>query len=153
MFAFKQPLKGSSVSLFQRFSITNSNTVIARVKPFHFHQKASLFSTKMGDTAQASIAGGPIQQTVHQKFTEAFKPQLLQIRNDSAHHKHHEAMKDSNRPETHFSVKIVSDYFKGMSAIKRHRACFTLLDKEMNTPGMIHALTLIIRTVEEEEKQ
>ncbi|PVZ99084.1 hypothetical protein BB558_004908 [Smittium angustum] len=95
---------------------------------------------------------GPIYSTIQERITQKFNPTILEISNDSHKHRHHAAMKGSSNPETHFSVKIVSDDFKDMRVLERQRLVFSLFKNEMETPGMLHALSLVTRTVEEENR-
>jgi len=87
-----------------------------------------------------------IQEAIEQKLTSAFSPQSLKIINEShlhaghAHHgsQHHETYDGTG--ETHFRVIIVSEHFKNMSRIERHRAINEVLKAELDSG--IHALAL-----------
>jgi stress-induced morphogen len=102
------------------------------------------------------------------QVTEALKPTLLEISNDSAAHSHHRAMEGNTSKETHFrlvhaasmkpwltifSLNIVSDAFKSKLQPARHRIVYALLKEELDRPGGIHALQLRTKTPEEEAKQ
>ncbi|KTD23595.1 regulator of penicillin binding proteins and beta lactamase transcription (morphogene) [Legionella lansingensis] len=65
----------------------------------------------------------------------------LSVENESS--KHHVPLGS----ETHFKVLVVSDAFKGMTMINRHRKINSLLDDELKTG--LHALTLHLYTPEE----
>jgi len=94
----------------------------------------------------------PVQDAIKVKVTEALKPTLLEISNDSAAHSHHRAMEGSISKETHFSLNIVSDAFKSKMQPARHRMVYALLKEELDRPGGIHALQLRTKTPEEEAK-
>ena len=79
-------------------------------------------------------------------FTAAFNPQKLEIENHSSKHRGHSG--DDGTGETHFDVLIISDRFTGKSRPARHRAVYDLCDEEFKTG--LHALSLILRTPEEE---
>src|SRR5436309_14835528 len=102
---------------------------------------------------------------MREQVTEALKPTLLEISNDSAAHSHHRAMEGSTSKETHFrlvgprdeqklwltifSLNIVSDAFKSKMQPARHRMVYALLKEELDRPGGIHALQLRTKTPEE----
>ena len=65
-------------------------------------------------------------------------PTMLDIQDDSALHAGHaEALAHGGG---HFSVTVVSESFKGQSAVRRHQAVYALLADLI--PGRIHALQL-----------
>lgn len=94
-------------------------------------------------------------------------PSTLVITNDSHLHAGHSAMRaigpspylDLSREltsagivgggsgETHFSVAIVSDAFRGQRTMQRHRAVYSALGEELK--GGLHALVLQTKTPEE----
>lgn len=79
-------------------------------------------------------------------LTRAFAPLVLQIADDSHRHAGH----DGARPggETHYSVLMVSDRFRGLSRVARHRLVTDVLADEF--AGGMHALSLTLRTPEEQ---
>lgn len=82
---------------------------------------------------------------LEKRLSKAFNPLELTIIDDSAKHKgHREGGADQG---THFRVKIVSAFFKGMSKIERHRAVFSLLDDLLK--NKIHALSLTLLSDDE----
>lgn len=93
-----------------------------------------------------------MEDAIRSKVTEALKPTLLEIRNDSHLHSHHKAMQGVTSRETHFAVNIVSDQFKSKMQPARHRMVYGLLKEELEQEGGIHALQLRTKTSEEEEK-
>lgn len=78
----------------------------------------------------------------------AFAPAEVQVRDDSALHEGHAGA----RPEgqTHFSVTVISAAFRGLSRVARSRAVHQALDAEFQ--GGMHALSLLLRTPEEQAK-
>ncbi len=78
-------------------------------------------------------------------LTDAFAPSVLKVIDDSAHHAGH--MGAAAGGQTHYSVLIVSETFRGMSRVARSRAVHEALAAEFAT-GM-HALALRLRTAEE----
>ncbi|EGD78107.1 BolA family protein [Salpingoeca rosetta] len=89
-------------------------------------------------------AMGVVEDAVREKLTARFKPQHLEIINESFKHN---VPKGS---ETHFKVIIVAPEFEGMPLIKRSREVYATLDKEM--AGPIHALSITARTPAQWEK-
>lgn len=72
-------------------------------------------------------------------------PLQLQIRDDSHLHAGHAGARDGRG---HFSVRIVSRAFEGMTLLARHRAVYAALGTLMQTD--IHALSIDARVPEEE---
>ncbi|KAF7966685.1 hypothetical protein HWV62_31439 [Athelia sp. TMB] len=112
---------------------------------------------------------GPVQSSIRHKvyqlihslralfileiqLKDQLQPSELIITNDSWQHRHHAAMKaeGGGNGETHFSVKVVSDEFKGKSTMQRHRMIYAALSEELSQG--LHALSLKTVTTEEAEK-
>lgn len=89
-----------------------------------------------------------VQDEITAKLTAAFRPERLDIVNEShlhaGHHhdtSHHAAFDGSG--ETHFRVVVVSNAFEGLSRLDRHRAVNAALAAEL--AGGIHALAIEAR--------
>ena len=78
-------------------------------------------------------------ETIRRKLSTAFAPSELEVVDDSARHEGHAG----HRPcgETHFSLRIVSPAFEGVSRVERQRRVYAALAEEMKT--QIHALALV----------
>jgi BolA family transcriptional regulator, general stress-responsive regulator len=72
------------------------------------------------------------------KLAEAFAPERLDVIDDSHKHAGHAGARPGG--ETHFSVYIVSNAFRGKSRIERHRMVNAALTSEL--AGGIHALAI-----------
>lgn len=70
-------------------------------------------------------------------LTAAFSPSELDVVDDSHHHIGHAGAAQGHG---HFSVRIVSPAFAGMTPIARHRAVYAALGDLMTTD--IHALAI-----------
>jgi stress-induced morphogen len=83
-------------------------------------------------------------------LTEAFAPAELRVTDDSAHHAGHVGAQGS-AGQTHYSVLLVSNAFRGMSRVARSRAVHAALAGEFGAveTGGMHALALTLRTPEE----
>jgi BolA protein len=77
-----------------------------------------------------------------------FSPTLLRIVDDSARHAGHAGAAPGG--ETHFSVLLVADAFRGQSRIARSRAVHAALADQF--AGGLHALALTLLTPEEQER-
>ena len=75
------------------------------------------------------------------KLRTALSPTELEVENES--HKH-SVPKGS---ETHFKVVVVSAFFEGQSAVRRHQLVYGALAEELK--GGVHALAITARTPEE----
>lgn len=87
-----------------------------------------------------------IQSTIETKLAATFRPERLEVINESHlhaghHHTHHghEEVFDG-KGETHFRVRIVAAAFAGKSRVERHRAVNELLAAELE--GTVHALAI-----------
>jgi len=87
---------------------------------------------------------GPLGRTAWEKLTQGLSPSHLEIINESAAH-------GSPNSEAYMKVIVVSDAFKGLMLLKRHRAVQDCLKEEMKSA--IHALTIVAKTEEEWAKQ
>jgi BolA protein len=76
---------------------------------------------------------------IHRKLTEAFAPKWLEVIDESAKHAGHVGSRSGG--ETHFRVKIASDFFIDMTKVVAHRAIYQILSDDMKEGG-IHALAL-----------
>lgn len=82
---------------------------------------------------------------------EALNPSVLEIRDDSARHSHHAAMRTASQEsrgpeqagETHYHLYVVSQRFDGMKSLERHRLVHDLLAAEFRTG--LHALSLTLK--------
>ena len=108
------------------------------------------------ETAGAAMnVGRPIYNRISQKLTAALAPVTLNVIDESAMHAGHVGNPGKGDPsaETHFKVEIVSDAFKGMRQVARHRMVYEIIDEEMKgIAGLhigVHALQLKTKTPEE----
>ena len=81
-----------------------------------------------------------MQETIEQKLNLAFSPSIIEVENES--HMHNVAPGS----ESHFKVTVVSDEFKDLMLIKRHRLVNKVLADELK---QIHALAVHTLTHEE----
>ena len=79
-------------------------------------------------------------------LSTAFAPVLLDVRDDSGLHAGHAGAAPGG--ETHYSVLVVSDRFRGQGRVARHRLVNAALGAEFS--GGLHALALTLRTPEEQ---
>jgi|ERR1700733_6102675 stress-induced morphogen len=83
-------------------------------------------------------------------LTAAFAPAVLHVADDSAHHAGHVGAQGS-AGQTHYSILVVSEAFRGMTRVARSRAVHAALAGEFGAveAGGMHALALTLRTPEE----
>ena len=81
-------------------------------------------------------------------LTDVFAPSVLRVIDDSAQHAGH--MGAAAGGQTHYSVLVVSDAFRGLNRVARSRAVHDALAAEF--AGGMHALALQLRTPEEHER-
>ncbi|OAX41065.1 bola-like protein [Rhizopogon vinicolor AM-OR11-026] len=92
---------------------------------------------------------GPLENAMREKLTTLLRPSKLIITNESHLHRHHAAMRSQGggNGETHFAVQVISDNFKGMNTVQRHRLIYSALSNEFSQG--LHALSLNTKTSEE----
>ncbi|GMH82624.1 hypothetical protein TL16_g09321 [Triparma laevis f. inornata] len=74
-----------------------------------------------------------------QRLTQTFSPTFLQVLNES--HMHN-VPKNS---ETHFKVVVISDQFKGVKLLQRHKLVNVALKEELE--GEVHALSIVAKDI------
>ena len=79
-----------------------------------------------------------VADNIRDKLNAAFAPSELDVTDDSARHQGH--MGHRHGGESHFSVRIVSTAFAGLSRVERQRRVYAALADEMKS--QIHALAL-----------
>ena len=82
-----------------------------------------------------------MQQTITARLEHALSPEHLEVINESHMHNVPEGS------ESHFKVVVVSDAFKDMKLLARHRMVNKALEAELGAG--IHALALHTMTMEE----
>lgn len=87
-----------------------------------------------------------IKSTIEAKLSDAFRPERMQVLDESHLHAGHHHVESGHHAtfdgsgETHFRVRIVSPAFAGMTRIERHRAVNDVLAPELQ--GGVHALAI-----------
>lgn len=79
---------------------------------------------------------------IHEKLTAAFRPDVLEITDESALHAGHAGARPGGG--THFRVRIVASAFEGASRIERQRRVYAALADELK--AQVHALALVTLT-------
>ena len=85
-----------------------------------------------------------IERSIEQKISAALQPQHLHLVNESRMHA-------GPATDSHFKLTVVSDEFRGLSKVARHRLAYRVLSAEL--AGPVHALALHLFTPEEWETQ
>ena len=91
-----------------------------------------------GERSRTIMTQMAIRDTISNKLREAFKPESLEVVDESHLHEGHAGHRPSG--ETHFRVYIVSAAFKGKSRVDRHRMINSALAAELS--GSVHALAI-----------
>jgi BolA protein len=88
--------------------------------------------------SQTAIPTGSIAREIEELLTAALAPTRLEVVNDSASHAGH--MGDDGTGESHFTVRIESEKFAGVSRVMRQRMVNQALG---DLPGQrVHALAI-----------
>ncbi|MFM9889968.1 MAG: BolA family protein [Rickettsiales bacterium] len=64
--------------------------------------------------------------TIRMALEQRFAPESLVVTDDSAKHAGHAGAQPGG--QTHFTVKIVAEDFRGMNRVARHRAVYAVLE-------------------------
>lgn len=80
----------------------------------------------------------PTEKIIHEKLTEALAPTHLEIINDSEMHRGHAGHDGSG--ESHFTVIIQSEEFRGKNRLAQQRLVMAALKQELKE--RIHALAV-----------
>ncbi|KAF8070656.1 bola-like protein-domain-containing protein [Lyophyllum atratum] len=109
-----------------------------------FHTPVRRYLTTM-DTATP----GPLETSIRDKLVRVLQPTSVTISNDSWQHRHHAPMRaqGGGNGETHFSIQVISDSFKGKNTMQRHRMVYSALSEELSQG--LHSLSLKTRTTDE----
>ncbi|MGM9513694.1 BolA family protein [Roseateles sp. DB2] len=73
---------------------------------------------------------------IEQRLREGLQPELLEVHDDSARHAGHAGAREGG----HYTVRIVSERFRGLTRVARHRLVYDLM-AELMRQG-IHALVI-----------
>ncbi len=79
-----------------------------------------------------------IANIIKHKLESSLAVKSLEIIDDSEKHIGHAGYKEGG--QTHFTLKIIADEFKGLTKIKQHKLVYKILADELN--DSIHALSL-----------
>ncbi len=82
-----------------------------------------------------------MEDSIRIALTEQFAPVSLEVVDDSANHAGHAGARPGG--QTHYTVKIVSAAFAGMSPVARHRAIYAALQPLFDAG--LHALAIDAR--------
>ncbi len=79
-----------------------------------------------------------VREQIIARLQREFAPETLEVTDDSERHRGHAGWREGG--ESHFSVRIVSQRFRGLKRLQRHRLVHAALSPE--PMGRIHALAL-----------
>ncbi len=82
-----------------------------------------------------------MQERLHDKLTQAFTPDHLEVIDESEQHRGHGGWREGG--ETHFRVRMISAEFQGQGRVARQRAVNKCLADELATT--VHALAMELR--------
>ena len=79
-----------------------------------------------------------VAEAMAQKLQAAFAPLRLEVLDDSDRHAGHAGARDGG--ESHFTVKITAEGFRGLGRLQRQRQVYAALKDEL--AGPVHALSV-----------
>ena len=79
-----------------------------------------------------------VVQKITEKITKALNPVHISVEDESHLHAGHAGARPGG--ETHFRLTVVSDQFKGLTLVNRHRLINEALTEELQGP--VHALAI-----------
>lgn len=81
---------------------------------------------------------GAILDAIQAKLIDAFQPTRLEVEDDSARHHGHAGSREGG--ESHFTVTIEAEAFRGAPKVARQRMVYRTLAEELSGP--VHALSV-----------
>ena len=86
-------------------------------------------------------------EQIDQVLRATLSPQVVEVEDDSHLHAGHAGAKEGR----HFSVRVISEHFAGLSRVARHRLVYDALRSQIQggSGGSIHALAIDARTPSE----
>ncbi|MFC2952929.1 BolA family protein [Marinicaulis aureus] len=87
-----------------------------------------------------------VSDSIHQKLTDALKPERLEVKDESHLHAGHAGAREGG--ESHFRLLIVASAFEGLNRVARQRMVNDVLREELRE--QIHALAMKTLTPEED---
>jgi BolA protein len=84
---------------------------------------------------------------IRARLMSAFQPEELEIVDESHMHVGHEGARDG---KGHFRIRVVSDKFAGLPAIRCHRLIYMAIGDLMDTD--IHALSILAKSPPPQKK-
>lgn len=87
-----------------------------------------------------------VSDSIHQKLTDALKPERLEVTDESHLHAGHAGAREGG--ESHFRLLIVASAFEGLNRVARQRIVNDVLREELRE--QIHALAMKTLTPEED---
>ena len=84
---------------------------------------------------------GPVAQEMHRRLTQALRPTMIELIDDSEKHRGHGGYNPAG--ESHFTLRIESEAFAGKSRIDRQRMVHSALGDLLES--RVHALSIRAR--------
>ncbi len=81
------------------------------------------------------------QERITALLQQHFSPNTLEVIDDSNKHKGHAGSRPSG--ETHYSVLVEAEAFRGLTRVKAHQAVYSALEPELKDG--LHALAITAR--------
>ncbi|VAW22928.1 Cell division protein BolA [hydrothermal vent metagenome] len=81
-----------------------------------------------------------VSETIKQKLTRSFSPDILEVEDISEQHRGHANWREGGN--THFRIKIATSHFASLTRVAQHRAVMEVLKDEFKAG--VHALTIEI---------
>ena len=78
-------------------------------------------------------------------LTNSLQPSQMELVNDSGKHKGHAGA--NPKGDSHYTLNVTSDKFRGMTKVQRHQLIYKLLDSEFKAG--LHALSIVAKTPDE----
>ena len=80
-----------------------------------------------------------VAEAMREKLQAAFSPERLEVIDDSDRHAGHSGAHAGG--ESHFTIKITAEGFRGLGRLQRQRKVYAALAEEL--AGPVHALSLL----------
>lgn len=103
---------------------------------------------KLAPAAGTPAAAGTRKERIRERLERSLSPADLEVEDVSHLHAGHAGVGGgTGGGETHFNVRVVSEGFRDMAMVERHRLVYDILREELESG--LHALSIVAKTPEE----
>ncbi|KAJ6818391.1 putative sufE-like protein 1, chloroplastic/mitochondrial [Iris pallida] len=108
----------------------------------------NMLRTMQQEALKLAAPAGTRKERIRERLERSLSPAELEVEDVSHLHAGHAGVGGSSGGESHFNVRVVSEGFRDMSLVERHRLVYDILRDELESG--LHALSIVAKTPEED---